>query len=510
MADDDSPPAPKRQQQPQPRRAAGKKRSLRCARYGGLVALLWCFTTWALSLLRNHHRYYSAFYPGIIGSSSYHRELDGILGGLVSGNSRSNMRRLNLNLPWLPPNPLAPTPPEEAGSVRSGYSTLAAVPFVWESSSVLPAWMKEYFAWHHKERLLLNETNWQTQKYLIMRCLNVDAKCGGASDRIKSIPFAVLLARSLNRILLIKWERPYPLEEFLVPPSSGGGLNWCVPEWMSADLQFRRVPNILTSSHAKQYLNGHDNDVMVVDMRHQSHDHGSDYYDEIAAADNEPSFEDVYRDTWTVFFEPSPPVSALIRQRLEELQLQPGRYSSVHIRSMYTRNRANNIDMIRNAVQCASMLAPSLPIFVASDSVNVTLKAIAWGSENGRVVRGADHTIQLQQHVLGGDVAQIANTTEIQVRKLTNGTRSSPLHLDRGSDFLSRSNPDWMDHPPSAYYDVFVDLYLLAQSRCVAYDLGGYGRWGAVLSSDRTCIINHARNSCAWGDDNGGGHWSLW
>jgi hypothetical protein len=31
---------------------------------------------------------------------------------------------------------------------------------LWEDSSVLPAWMKDYFRWHKEQRLRLNESNW--------------------------------------------------------------------------------------------------------------------------------------------------------------------------------------------------------------------------------------------------------------------------------------------------------------------------------------------------------------
>jgi hypothetical protein len=51
---------------------------------------------------------------------------------------------------------------------------------LWETSSasVLPKWMKEYFSWHQDSLARLNETNYESQRYLVMRCLQIDDKCG--------------------------------------------------------------------------------------------------------------------------------------------------------------------------------------------------------------------------------------------------------------------------------------------------------------------------------------------
>jgi hypothetical protein len=93
-----------------------------------------------------------------------------------------------------------------------------------EESDVRPPWMKEYFYFHQQLRALLNETNWQEQRYFVARCLDTDDVCGGASDRLHSIPALLLIASTTKRLLLIKWSRPAALEEFLVPPD--GGLDW--------------------------------------------------------------------------------------------------------------------------------------------------------------------------------------------------------------------------------------------------------------------------------------------
>jgi hypothetical protein len=77
--------------------------------------------------------------------------------------------------------------------------------------------MKEYFLWHQEALHNLNSTNWQDYDYyLIIRCLEMDGKCGGGADRLK-LPFMVLVPHRLKRLLFYKWERPTDLQAFLVP-----------------------------------------------------------------------------------------------------------------------------------------------------------------------------------------------------------------------------------------------------------------------------------------------------
>lgn len=93
----------------------------------------------------------------------------------------------------------------------------------------LPDWVKQYAAWHKQQRqryLEAKKLNNSTSdvKFLISRCLSED-KCGGASDRLQDMPYNLMLANQTNRVLLVRWEKPAPLENFLVPPKDGG-IDW--------------------------------------------------------------------------------------------------------------------------------------------------------------------------------------------------------------------------------------------------------------------------------------------
>jgi hypothetical protein len=334
---------------------------------------------------------------------------------------------------------------------------------MWENSTVLPVWFKEYVAFHREQRLALNETNWKDQRYLVMRCLNIDDRCGGASDRLQSVPALLGLANMTRRMFFITWSRPAPLQEFLVPPT--GGLDWTIPDWLGRHLDFRKLP--MARGNAPRDIQKAKSSAQIVTFRHQNHDHGANYYnDNLRKSDSEPAFHIVFREVLDTLFTPSPPVAALIRQNMNDLNLVPGEYVASHVRSMYTGDKSSSAELVRNSVDCATQLKPGWPIYFASDSSNATRSALRYG-------RSKNSTI----------VARIADT--------------EPLHLDRGIDFLRRTD-GWKNLSASAFYDVFVDLYLLAGSQCLAHGTGGYGKWGSLLGYNSSCVTSHHKSKCRW------------
>jgi hypothetical protein len=58
----------------------------------------------------------------------------------------------------------------------------------------------------------------------------------GTADRLKPVPYAIRVAYQSKRILLIRWERPAKLEEFIVPPK--GGFDWRVPDFLAEKVSF--------------------------------------------------------------------------------------------------------------------------------------------------------------------------------------------------------------------------------------------------------------------------------
>jgi hypothetical protein len=265
------------------------------------------------------------------------------------------------------------------------------------------------------------------------------------------MPFYILLASQMKRLLFIHWERPAPLEEFLVPPA--GGLDWRWPSQVIKNHTFQRSPAFTTATRAVPFI-GKDLPV-VLEMRHQSTDHGAGYFDEFYNSSR--AFFDLYRPIWDRVFEPSRPVQEAFQARLQQLSL-PRQYMAVHIRSMYHRNAAHLPQVVHSAV-CIASKKSNLPMYLATDNINATRVALQYARGQGLIAYASD-------------------------------VEEEKLHLDRGSNFLSPHDTDWHLYEPSAFYNIFVDLLLLQRASCVAFGIGGFGRWGAILGQTG-CSVNH-------------------
>ena len=351
----------------------------------------------------------------------------------------------------------------QAGAVlyRSGQlDPLYGRKLTFEGNSSLPQWMLEYFDWHTVERATLTPENWEYHRYLVMRCWMRDGKCGGASDRLQSLPWALSLAQQSKRLLFIHWERPAPLQEYLVPCNEG--IDWTVPAWL-ADFWLEKRPSVQTSGGNKTLVVALRNDTLVT-LRQQANDHGADAYNSWRKTEGEPTFDEVMGPLWHTLFQPAPTIAGEIDERLHQLGLQSGNYVAVHHRSKYIKDRSDEMDAVHNSIHCATQMNDSQPIYFASDSRNVSREAVEYGKRSG-----------------------------LQVSALLDS--EDPLHLDRGHEFFQNSNAS-MSHASWKYNDVFVDLYLLAGGSCTVYGIGGFGYWASLLSKDRTCRMKHHKTPC--------------
>jgi hypothetical protein len=162
---------------------------------------------------------------------------------------------------------------------------------------------------------------------------------------------------------------------------------------------------------------------------------------------------------------------------MAERNLIPGQYSAVHLRALYgnrdSRDPQEMVELAALGVNCASNLLPGAPIYFASDTKFAVDSALKYADMHQLpVVSITDN--------LGGD-----NTT----------VTADPIHLDK--------DDEWESRDASAYDSTFIDLYMLAQSRCVTWSNGGYGTFGSLLSYDSECQMrffkqNKKVKNCAW------------
>ena len=328
----------------------------------------------------------------------------------------------------------------------------------------LPTWLQDYVIWHNQVRSTLTAENYSSRRFLIMKCLVCDDHCGGTADRLVPIPLMLFVAHQTKRLLLIYWERPAALEDFLAPTL----LDWRLPSFLRSQMHCNDTSVLgtvdLTVEHAQS-------EERIVSTRCQSSNYGAKYYNEQRMLRNasEAPFDFIFRDVWRSVFQPSPIIRSLVEDALEKLHLFPNEYAAAHLRGLYGQpNRSQPVLDVwtRRAVNCASQIRPGGPIYFASDSAYATQTAQEYGQFRG-----------------GNDI--------IVTRPTKTNQQQQPLHLDKGAS----SNA-------SFYYDTFVDLYLLSMSQCLVYSKGGFGKWGSLLSFNHSCsyrfLSSTQAKGCKW------------
>jgi hypothetical protein len=362
-----------------------------------------------------------------------------------------------------------------------GHDELNPTHNLWDDSAVLPAWMKDYFAWHAQERSLLAAGNYQSQRFLVLRCLATDQTCGGASDRLKPLPILIKLAAQSKRLFFVYWSRPCMLEEFLVPVP--GGLNWTVPEWLVPELNgaksrlytkvsliisriqstcFLRLSPVYVIMQVTTVATGVNRSNLIVCARVQDQHGGSEIYNKL---EGDRAYRKVYRSLFHILFAPSQPVAASLQQEMNDAGLVSGAYAAAHLRTAYGNHPLQPRQIRRasvNAINCASHLRPGGPIYFASDSREATKGVERWQKQQDK------------------PVVMIVPDAE-------------SLHLDKAAS-----------QRPSDYYNIFVDLYLLANADCISHGQGGFGRFGVLLSRNASCFFKYFAEgqyvSCDWKD----------
>ncbi len=373
------------------------------------------------------------------------------------------------------------------------------------NSTMFPQWLEEYLDWHRGTKNQLTRSNWDATKYLIVGCFETYDNCGGISDRLKPLPMLLWEAYQTHRILLIWWEKPKSLEEWFVPPNYGdGGIDWTVPLFLKEEI-LKAQPKIRDSKGVHYLDNWKRRDKFrmgssqqrAVVYKIQSPDAGEEHYveeqilhakkssgsnfsnDTLASSPSSiigTTYQDVFHQLFRRFFTPSPRLAELLNSKMRQHTLVPGEYTAVHLRALYGnrghRDFKEAIELAVLGANCASNLYPGTPIYFASDMSFAVDAAHAYGNLHGLPIVSLDSDPDLGS--------------------------TNPIHLDK--------DPDWKNRSASAYDSTFVDLYLLAESRCVAYSNGGYGLFGSLLSHESECRMRFFKGrkkikKCTWMND---------
>ena len=328
---------------------------------------------------------------------------------------------------------------------------------------------------------------------MILRCSSVERKCGGVADRLKSLPFFIAAAASSQRIFFIRWERPSKLEEFLIPNE----INWSMPDWMYDKFHSFQDTNpdsyYLPSAKKIAYGVKKYTDIIILEGLIQDYYGGSaNYYHwdcemDINKQFNETyykkyndmagwhSYDIIFHDVFFTLFTPSPPIAKLVDEKMKSANLVPNQFATSHYRAFYgienkkhSRKESELMTKTTNALNCASKMQPGDPIFFASDSqiAVVAARKIAEDNDNRKIVTFDDE--------------------------------QEALHLDKKEQWTSGNIAD--------FFPTFVDMLIMAEAKCMAIGVGGFGRFANMISSDPTCVIRHDSErktqiqQCKWYD----------
>ena len=358
----------------------------------------------------------------------------------------------------------------------------------------LPQWITDYFAFHKKTREEFPGTelftNPNAPKLLVRLCLGL---CGGLHDRLGQLPLDLIIANETQRILLIQWHKPHPLEEYMLPNE----VDWRVPANVGYDdmKAARNHPYF-------NYTDGFDLDAFEKAIDQVKHGDLSqkkvvnlkvlgDQKGEIIASRLRKAGEtDLIDDTTTfgrifwAFFRPHPKVQSLIDEQKQNLQITSGNYIAVHCRTRHPKGWPKDKPPPRAEVE-------KFP----ADRSDIVFD----GYEKEHTVAVATHAIQCARNLLKKDhmdepiylmtdTFKVTNFMlgdespfDIQTVNLVARTDSIPsIHIDR-----KKGRPIW------EHYGTFMDLFLMVDARCISFGIGNFGRFASKIS--RTFCVNQHR-----------------
>jgi len=315
------------------------------------------------------------------------------------------------------------------------------------SIASVPSWIQEYVKWHTKERKLAsNDTKYLTVYW--------DVLSGGLSDRLRTVPYFLLLAYKTKRVLLIKWKTGPQLEEFLVPPV--GGIDWRYSPELELDFKqdvHWRGPEDDSTLEYWNYAN-HEKRNLVV---YANIDLYGKFKPSFFVTDLKPN--GVFSEIMSILFEPSDAIAQGVIKQMNDLGLKPKQYLSVQFRGNYGSLEASEEEQssrINNALNCVVKIGGN----------EITPKIFFTADDRKYVTYATSKTATLNNN----EKLDIVTTD----------------HEDL--DSKSANSVESMN-------SIFIDLWLMKNSKCVAYGIGGYGLFGARLAGE-DCLINYRYNKC--------------
>ena len=400
---------------------------------------------------------------------------------------------------------------------ESAYLTMYGAHRVQPAMAKLPKWLRDYFLWNQNQ---VQNANSET-KYLVVTCLQND-RCGGLSDRLRSLPFMLLVASKVNRVLCIYWSKPFGLDNLLLPPS--GGVDWRCPASFDAIVDKNR-----SSAHQqrfKHYLmyaqkyrkNGEEGkqvaELIIEDIRKNDDvytgisfvtqdfvkiNKANNVFNAISYNDAMPSADkwyhiDLMEHIFRIMFEPVEPIKKNINATMTRLGMVEGNYTSVHVRARYPTNRIKKVigtskakhhdqgaydhpfegeykdilySIAKNALKCGMLLNQDQDrqLFFSSDNFDLKEYMV-----HNPFTFGDDKKVDIptrKVHPVGAGLGE---------------QRKEFKHLE--------SNQHGANSDPFEFYNIIEDLLIMGGSACVSHGIGSFGAFGAGLMGNKCRVVH--------------------
>lgn len=413
----------------------------------------------------------------------------------------------------------------------------------------LPEWVTNYIKWHNEMRAkypgkeIIENPN--APKTLTRICLGL---CGGLHDRLGQLPLDLYLANQTQRVLLIKWQKPQPLEEFLIPPSysslpskTGWSLDWTFPKniegWGTNCIslndcarQVRNQPflpgnvqNHKNFGGPEKYVELIENDIEMLNsgsfkdtkdvtftiLGHLSEDYLERKLKELGETDmihNTPTFGNIFH----TFFVPHPNIQREIDSVSNKLGLVENEYTIAHCRvrhpKAYAKGETFNGEFIANADKTGLPFEGRFKdsaLNIATRSIKCAAKELPYDVDQHPIYFMSDSSdlVTYFAHNLTDSKFVSSHPEWFQAQTSANYTAKELLShynvVARDQNIQNAHIDKNKGRPPEAYYATFVDLYLGIRARCVSFGIGCYAMFAMKISNTH-CKIRYAREE--WGD----------
>jgi len=432
----------------------------------------------------------------------------------LSGNAEPSLALSELNADNKQREPTAKSTIQQ--QPQSSLTRQKRVNFRTNMDPSLPLWIRNYVAWHREMRTKYPGeelfTNPQAPNVLIRTCLGL---CGGLHDRLGQLPWDLYLANQTGRILLLRWYRPKPIEDFLVP----NAFNWSMPPNLPGFDRLQSVKHTITEifdgvddSHPEadfwtthldagiqRALQGEFRAKKILRHRILGHLNEDELEQRLLALGETDTIHSTptFGKLFFLFFHPAPAVEMELEDVYTALKIVPHHYSAVHCRVRHPKAFAKKVGMVKGkwdkypadktglpwegqtrefavetaaeALQCAKTLRndPNEPIYFFSDS-NDLVRYFTRELQNQTFVQ-ANRTM-LQNSLVDRTALEEIQSSHLIARDVD----LENAHIDRQKG-----------RAPPAYYGTFVDLFLAINARCITFGIGYYAVFAAKISGTR-------------------------